>query len=369
VLLGQRRAAGGHGPFHTRSEQPDHIGVPLAHHHLVPRDDVVLGPVQGVQGATFRVDGRLGGVLVLGRVGTARQDPPAERHRVARRVADREQHPGPEGVLELPPPVDERQARAHRDRFGQGQGPAQLVPTVRGPSQTEPPHHVPVVAAAAEVVTGLAGVGAAQQALVVPLGGLLHGVPEHLAPLAVTTGVGVLPDGDAGLVGQSPHRIDEIEVLGLPDEGDGVALGLTPEAVVEALVGVDAEGRGLLPVEGTQAHPAATLALQCGVLPDEGDDVGRLPDPGHVLVGDAHRSRRYRVGHPARPGPAARRGPSCAQRPVLARRPAALAAPLALAFDPEVALPPSGPPRVSPARVAWAAANRAMGTRKGEQLT
>ena len=113
--------------------------------------------------------------------------------------------------------------------------------------------------------------------------------------------VGVLVDGDAGLVGQPAHGVDEVEVLDGPDEGDGVALGLAAEAVVEALFGVDAERRRLLGVERAQADPAPTLPLQGGVLPDQGDDVGGRPDPGDVLVGDAHRLSTVPRRCPPRP--------------------------------------------------------------------
>ena len=89
----------------------------------------------------------------------------------------------------------------------------------------------------------------------------------------------------------------------LSDEGDGVARGLAAEAVVEALVGVDAERRGLLAVERAQADPPAPLTLEGGVLPDEGHDVCGRPHPGDILVGDPHRGRRYPVAARRRPPP------------------------------------------------------------------
>ena len=67
-------------------------------------------------------------------------------------------------------------------------------------------------------------------------------------------GLGVLVQGHPGPVGQEPHGVDEVEVLGGPDEGDGVARGLAAEAVVEALLGVDAERGALLGVERAQAR-------------------------------------------------------------------------------------------------------------------
>ena len=90
----------------------------------------------------------------------------------------------------------------------------------------------------------------------VPGHGPLHGV-EQLGPaLAVLADLGVLVQHHAGPVGQQPHGIDEVEVLGVPDEGDGITRGLAAEAVVEALLGVDAERGALLGVERAQAGPA-----------------------------------------------------------------------------------------------------------------
>ena len=72
----------------------------------------------------------------------------------------------------------------------------------------------------------------------------------------------VLVQRDAGPVGQEAHGVDEVEVVHGAHEGDGVARRLAAEAVVEALLGVDAEGRRLLGVEGAQAAPAPPDLLQ-----------------------------------------------------------------------------------------------------------
>ena len=168
-----------------------------------------------------------------------------------------------------------------------------------------------------------------------------------------------------GLVGQAADGVHEVEVLDGPDEADGVALGLAPEAVVEALLGVDAERRGLLAVERAQADPAAALTLERGVLPDEGHDVRCRPDPGDVLIGDPHRGRRYRVAGRSSvrpPAPRQLRWPAYRLALALAPWPWRLAG-----FD--AGFGPAWPALVWPARTAWAAASRAMGTRKGEQLT
>jgi hypothetical protein len=95
-------------------------------------------------------------------------------------------------------------------------------------------------------------------------------------------------DGHAGPVGEEAHGVGEVQVLGRLHETDGIARDLAAEAVVEPLLGVHTERGRLLGVEGAQPHPAPTLLAQGGMLPDQRDDVGRRPYPGHVLVGDGH---------------------------------------------------------------------------------
>src|SRR5207237_406912 len=68
VLIGQGRAAGGNRTRHARAEQPDHVGVALAHDDLAGLHHVALGPVEAVQRAPLRVDRRLLRDLVLGPV-------------------------------------------------------------------------------------------------------------------------------------------------------------------------------------------------------------------------------------------------------------------------------------------------------------
>ena len=178
----------------------------------------------------------------------------------------------------------------------------------------------------------------------VPGHGPLHGLEQTGPALAVPPRLGVLVQGYPGPIGQEADGVDEIEVLHLPHEGDGVPRGLAAEAVVEALLGVDAEGRALLGMERAQSGPAPAHPLECGMLADERHDVGGRPHLGHVLVGYAH-------------GPTVPR--RCDARSRRRGQPALVAL-----FD-FLASGAGG----ADARTAWAAANRATGTRKGEQLT
>ena len=131
----------------------------------------------------------------------------------------------------------------------------------------------------------------------------------------------VLVQGDAGPVGQQAHRVDEVEVLHGAHEGDGVARRLAAEAVVEALLGVDAERRRLLGVERAEPAPATAHLAQRGVLADQRDDVGGRPDLGDLFVRYPH----------ARTVP--RRCPADRPRHRLRARPGAGRSPAPLALD------------------------------------
>ena len=123
----------------------------------------------------------------------------------------------------------------------------------------------------------------------VPLDGALHGVEQLGTALVVAPHLLVLVQGDAGPVGQEPDGVDKVEVVHRPHEGDGVAGLLAAEAVVEAFLGVDAEGGRLLGVERAQTTPAAADLLERRVLADQLHDVGGRPDLGHFLVRYPHR--------------------------------------------------------------------------------
>ncbi len=101
----------------------------------------------------------------------------------------------------------------------------------------------------------------------VPLDGLLHGGDELAPALAVLALalVGVA-QGDAGPAGQQLDRGDEVEVLDLPDERDGVAPDLAAPAAVEPELLVHVERGRLLGVERAEAHPALTHPPELGVL-------------------------------------------------------------------------------------------------------
>jgi len=89
-------------------------------------------------------------------------------------------------------------------------------------------------------------------------------------------------------VGQEPYRLREIQVLHFAHERDLVARDVTTEAVVDALFGIDREGRRLLTVKGTQPAPASPRLLECNVFTNEGHDVGGGSNLGDLTVRYSH---------------------------------------------------------------------------------
>ena len=149
-------------------------------------------------------------------------------------------------------------------------------------------------------------------------------------------------------------------------------LALASEAVVEPLLGVDTERRGLLPVERAETDPAPTLSLQGRVLADEGDDVGCRPHPGNVFIGDPHGAMTVPRGCPRHSPAAATSARYRTGYPLAEAWPCAWRWAWLRAWPVRLGLVLGGlgvPCRAWPASTAWAAASRAMGTRKGEQLT
>jgi hypothetical protein len=111
------------------------------------------------------------------------------------------------------------------------------------------------------------------------------GLVEQHAETALARASCLLPrrallvfEGDAEPVGEPFDRPDEVQVLDLPDEADGVAAAPAAEAVVETVRCVDREARRLLLVERTASRVARALLAKGRVLGDDVDDVGALLD-------------------------------------------------------------------------------------------
>ena len=235
MVLGERCPARGHGPRHADLVEPDDVGVPLAHDDLVGVGDVGLRPVEPVQRLRLGVDRRLRRVLVLRRIGRARQHPPTDRHGLAGVGEDREQHAPPEGVLHAVATVGERQAGRPQQLAVDAGTSGQRVPVVRGPAQLERPGDVAAQPARAEVVARRPRRRVIEQRPVVPLDRRAHRLDELLAPCPLTRlasrGVGEL---HPHLGREVLDGADEVDVLVLLHEREHVARLVAAEALVPA---------------------------------------------------------------------------------------------------------------------------------------
>jgi len=119
------------------------------------------------------------------------------------------------------------------------------------------------------------------------LGGLLVQVVDLLPQGALlagrTTGTLFVFDGDVEALPECLDGFGEAELLGLTDEADGVAGFAAAEALEEALVGIDVEGRGLFVVERTKPLEPGAAGLAEG--DDPGNHIGEV-DP-QLEVADA----------------------------------------------------------------------------------
>ncbi len=155
--------------------------------------------------------------------------------------------------------------------------------------EVEPARAVAVEAAAAQVPARRAArVRFEQQLLVERDGGLDHRDETIAAPAVLGCHRGVVSEGDARPRREPLDRVDEVEVLDLSHEGDGVTARVATEALVAAEVGSHVERRRLLGVERAQPTPALPDPLQCEVLTDQRDEISGVAHACDVVVDDAH---------------------------------------------------------------------------------
>ena len=80
-------------------------------------------------------------------------------------------------------------------------------------------------------------------------------------------------DGHLRPFREDAHRVHEIDVFDLADEGDDVAGNAAAETVVELPFRIDGEGGRLFVMEGTAPPPVPALALERDVCGDKLHDV------------------------------------------------------------------------------------------------
>ena len=226
------------------------------------------------------------------------------------RVEDREEHPGPEGVLQPAPLVDEAEAGPGGHVLAQLEGRCTACPSRRGPSRAGSG------ARPRRRSRGCAGSrGPGRRRAPVSSRWWYHSTACSMASrktlrlLVVLAGVAVLADGDAGPVGQAAHGVDEVEVLDLPHEADGVARwpgsrssSRSPSSALTLNDGVFSCGTGTgptqrwpcrfsaacSPIRATMSVAARTRATSSSGMPT----ATTVPRPGRTPSGRPRRRRR-----------------------------------------------------------------------------
>ena len=305
-LLGRERGAQARDDvLEARLVRHQRIRVALDDHGLAGLADRRLGAVDEVQGAALveqrgrrRVEVLRAGVRAT--LTLLAQDPAAEADGVAARVADREDHPLPEPVIDATAAL----ARAReadleellrRHLALRGQLADQLVPASRRPAQLVLLDGLVREAAAAEIVQrGRTGLRTGQDRVVEGDGAL-----ENRAQAGVVGVLALRPlvQLDAGPGGKLLERLGEREGVALHHEREDVPVLAAPEAVPRVARRGDDEGRRLLAVKRAQPLEGGARLLQLDRLPhhvrdgqaalDLGDDADRQPQllPGiRVLV-------------------------------------------------------------------------------------
>ncbi|MEZ5237481.1 MAG: hypothetical protein R2716_00440 [Microthrixaceae bacterium] len=213
MVLGEGGATGRNRPVDPGPVEAHHVGVALADDHLVGADDLGLGPVQPVEGLGLVVERVVPRVLVLrtlgvGQLATAEADWPAPL------VEDREQHPGPEEVLEPVAAVQHAQTGVLQVLASDTQGPGQLVPAIGGPADAVAGDLLGVEAPRTQVAARTGRVGCVAQPVVIPLDRPLHHLVEVLAALALLPSAALgVAQGDVGLASEVLDRVHEVQVL------------------------------------------------------------------------------------------------------------------------------------------------------------
>ena len=150
MLVGQGRPARGHRPGQAGAREGDDVGVALAHDDLAGAHDVGLGPVEAVEHAALRVDGRLRRVLVL-RAVAAGHRPSAERDGIAVGAKIGNMTRSRNASCMAVATVEEPEPGVAQHVVGEPERAGERVPVVGRPAELVGADDVAVVAARAEV--------------------------------------------------------------------------------------------------------------------------------------------------------------------------------------------------------------------------
>jgi len=186
----------------------------------------------------------------------------------------------------------------------------QIVPARRRKAETEVPGDLAGQTAALEVIHRSLARRMALERLAVEVGGggeqriqrRVGWLPRFVRAAAFFAG-----DFHASGFGQVLDSLGEIQVVVVHEKAEGIAAGAAAEAVIELLVGADAERRGFLFVERAAGGVVLAGLFQLHARADHVDDVGAVQEvvnkalgnqPGHgVLVCAVMSPMRRAAGH------------------------------------------------------------------------
>jgi hypothetical protein len=102
------------------------------------------------------------------------------------------------------------------------------------------------------------------------------------------------------LARQNLHRLDEAQIFGFLDEGDGIALGMTAEAVIVSLPVIYMKRRGFFLMKRAGGPHVALAQIGFAYVPsDLAPDNGRQADAGAQFIKEAGRQTHHRnIGLP-----------------------------------------------------------------------
>ncbi len=275
----------------------ERVGVAFDDHGPPALSHRVARPIDEVQRAALVEERGCGRVEVLGAAIALRgprrpvpgvlQDPAAQPGGVARGVADGEDDPAAEAVVDPSPPPADAQADRLQLVVGCVPLPSQCsrerlpafgrVPElIRGDRVVREP-------ATAEVIEGGLAVTCAGEDGVVEGDRRLEDFAE--APLPGVLARRPLVELDAGSGGQEPERGREIDSLALHDEAEDVSPQAAAEAVPALASGRHHERWSALTMERAQALPRRARLSEGDALADDLDDVELRLDGGDDACG------------------------------------------------------------------------------------
>src|SRR6185437_7141518 len=258
LLLGERRAERRHGAAEAGAVQRDHVHIALGHDHRGRRLAFGLGEAgarlrPAIEHASLLEERRIGRVQIF-RLAIA-EHAAAEGDDAALAVADREHDAMAEIVVGLAALGAAQQPGLDQQRLGEGagEGALQAVALLRRVAQAEAADGGGIESAALQIDPRLAPGGAREERFEMGAGGLHRALNARLPLGAVALFTALARHFETGLVRELLHRLGEGEVRRLHGEADDVAMRAAAETVIKALVLDDVERWRLFFVEGTEA--------------------------------------------------------------------------------------------------------------------